>query len=271
MIYLSLGAGVQSSALYILSATGRAPRADVAIFADTQDEPAYVYEQVERLRVWGAAHGGPSIDTVSAGHLSEHVIERNRGERKRFAAIPAFTLGLDGRASMLRRQCTREYKIEPIERHVRKLMGFEKGQRIAGKATATALIGISRDEVQRMKPSRTKWIKNEYPLVDLGLRRQACEQVVREAGLPRPLKSACVFCPYHDISYWRWLKTEHPVEFERAAVVDDNIRNMTKSGVANPVFLHRSLKPLREVDFEDRQEDLFPDGFGNECEGMCGV
>lgn len=268
--YLSLGAGVQSSALYILCAQGKAPKADVAIFSDTQDEPAYVYEQLNRLRWWGSHNGGCRIDTVTRGCISSDTVDRHKGQRIRFAAIPAFTGNAVSGAVMLRRQCTREYKIEPIERHVRHLLGYQKGQRIAGKETATALIGISRDEVQRMKPSRTVWIQNEYPLVDLNLRRADCVRIVEAVGLPRPLKSSCVFCPFHDNDYWRWLKLEHQHEFERAARFDEQIRDMTRSGIARPVFLHRSLKPLREVDFTDKQGDLF-DGFQNECEGMCGV
>lgn len=36
---LNLGAGVQSTALYLLSMEGRIQRFDAAVFADTQDEP----------------------------------------------------------------------------------------------------------------------------------------------------------------------------------------------------------------------------------------
>ena len=42
-IYISLGAGVQSTALYLMSSVGdRAPRGAAAIFGDTQDEPPWV-------------------------------------------------------------------------------------------------------------------------------------------------------------------------------------------------------------------------------------
>lgn len=275
MIYLSLGAGVQSSALYVMTTLGLhgCPKVDVAIFADTQDEPAYVYEQLNRLRFWGLAHGGPRIDTVTAGHLSADVISRHNGARPRTAAVPVWTRGDDGRESPLRRQCTREYKIEPIERHVRTLFGLKKRQRAKGKVTATALIGISLDEATRMKPSRTPWVTNRYPLIDARLRRKDCLAIIEGVGLPRPAKSACVFCPFHDDAYWAWLKSEHPAEFERAARIDVQFRDMSRSGVARPVFLHRSLQPLRLIDFAERRRlPLFEsDQFQNECEGMCGV
>ena len=50
-IYLSLGAGVQSSAiLYLAETDPEIPTPDVAIFADAGDEPAWVYRQVEDLK-----------------------------------------------------------------------------------------------------------------------------------------------------------------------------------------------------------------------------
>ena len=49
--YLSLGAGVQSSALLVLACTDdRVPKPDVAVFSDTGDEPQYVMEYLEILK-----------------------------------------------------------------------------------------------------------------------------------------------------------------------------------------------------------------------------
>lgn len=270
LIYLSLGAGVQSTALLVLSAAGErgVPRADVAIFADTGDEPEYVYRYLEILKAWSPI----PIHTVAEGHLGADVLDRHKGLRTRFAAIPAWTRGADGNASGLRRQCTREYKITPIEREVRRILGYAKGERV--KKHATALIGISLDEATRMKPSRTAWIENRYPLVDAGLRRADCLRIVEQTGLPRPEKSSCLFCPYHSDAYWINLRSQHPEDFEKAAVFDSGIRDMTRSGDAGSVFLHRSLVPLREVEFKhQRQIPLVLDGeqFDNECEGVCGV
>ena len=276
LTYLSLGAGVQSSALYVMTTLGLhgCPGADVAIFADTQDEPAYVYEQVDRLRAWGVEHHGPRIDTVTAGHLSGDIISRHRdGKPRHFAAIPVFSSNGDGGTSMLSRQCASDYKITPIKRHVRKCLGLRFRQRAKGKVKAVALIGFSLDEASRMKPSREDWITNVYPLIDARLRRKDCLEIVTAVGLPAPKKSACVFCPFHDDAYWLWMKTEHPEEFERAANVDEQIRDMSRSGIARPVFVHRSLQPLRMIDFAERRRlPLFEsDQFQNECEGVCGV
>jgi hypothetical protein len=266
--YLSYGAGVQSSALLVCSALGLAgvPRVDVAIFADTGDEPPWVYETLELMKLW-ARERGITIESVSAGCLSADVQARHDGTKKRFVCIPAFTQGSDGRASILRRQCTREYKIDPITKKVRQLLGYEPRQRV--KHRVRCLVGISLDEAQRMKPSRFKWVTNVFPLVFGGLRRRDCELLVSRQGLPVPKKSSCVFCPFHSDGFWLALRDNHPEEFERAVVFDRVIRDMSMSGLKRPAFLHRSLQPLDAVDFDLNRDQV--DMFGNECEGHCGI
>ena len=52
--------------------------------------------------------------------------------------------------------------------------------------------------------------------------------------------------------------------------IDRLIRNGVR-GTTQKLYLHRSLKPLDEIDFasaEDRGQGTL---FGDECEGMCGV
>jgi hypothetical protein len=279
LTYISLGAGVQSSALLVCSALGlhRVVKADVAIFSDTQNEPRHVYEAVERLRAWAAPHGIP-VETVTAGNLLDDAKARIAGTRSRFASIPLFTKGADGRAAPGRRQCTREYKITPIEKRVRALLGYKKGDRV--KKLARSYIGISADEIYRVKPSQTKWVWREHPLVDARLTRADCIRIVLEAGLPMPKKSACVFCPYTDDARWIDMKKNDPASFEAACVADEALRDQSTSGLNHFAYVHRSLVPLRQIDFDEVQRRRYatplfegqePDGFQQECEGLCGV
>lgn len=273
LTYISFGAGTQSTAMAICSALGLhgVPRADYAIFADTKDELAETYRHVNRMTEWLASHKIP-VHVSSQGNLMAELRgAQAKGRAGYIVSIPAFTESRDGRAGTLRRQCTKEYKLEPIQRHVRKLLGFGKGERIAGKKRARALIGISLDELIRAKPSRVPWITNSHPLIDARLRVDDCARICLEHLGHVPSKSACKACPYHDDRYWAWLKKGSPKEFEEACRTDDAIRNLARAGVKRPCYLHRSLKPLREVDFEREKGQLRLDGFGDECEGMCGV
>ena len=52
---LNLGAGVQSTCLFLLAREPDAKlRFDVAIFADTGDEPGWVYDHLETLKKWSS-------------------------------------------------------------------------------------------------------------------------------------------------------------------------------------------------------------------------
>lgn len=267
--YLSLGAGVQSSTLYLLAACGEiGPMPDVAIFADTQQEPPWVYEQLDRL----AAHGPIPIHRATAGDLGEAIQNGTNTTGGRFASVPFWVVGDDGKETPGRRQCTREYKIDVVKRAARQILGLGKGERAAGRYQVEEWVGISLDEAHRAKPSRYGWVMTRWPLLfDRPMRRSDCFIWLKQHDYPIPQKSACVFCPYRgDAEYLRW-KREEPTLFEQAAKWDDLIRSTgTMRGIRGQQFVSRSLKPLREL-VESDEPDPQLDLFGNECEGMCGT
>lgn len=66
---LSLGAGVQSTTVLLMSCLGELPKLDCAIFADTGWEPRAVYEHLAAwLKGYAAEHGIP-VHQVSAGNI----------------------------------------------------------------------------------------------------------------------------------------------------------------------------------------------------------
>ncbi len=245
-VYLSLGAGVQSSALLAMSALGLkgCHKASAAIFADTQDEPKWVYEQLAILQAFGETHGLPVI-SVSRGKLSSD----------RRVQIPAFVLDKDGESAPLSRSCTRDYKIQPVRKEARRLMTAQ------GLKSAVCLYGISIDEAQRMSISPVQWIQNSYPLIEARMTRSACAALLEEVGLPVPRKSACGYCPYHSDRAWREIRDHDAEAWELAVIYDDKIR------ADRGASLHRSMIPLRLVDFGDNEPSLFD----LECGGNCGV
>lgn len=247
---LSLGAGVQSSTLALMAEHGEIELADFAVFADTGWEPRAVYQWLSRLEkelTYPVIH-------VSAGDIRAILIARsNQG----FSPVPYFTAG----GGMGRRQCTHEYKIAPITKELR-------SRRKEGEIVQL-MIGISLDEVRRMKPSRTKWIEHTWPLIDLGMSRHDCVAWLAEHGYPAPSRSACIGCPYHGDAYWRVLKERSPVEWEDAVYIDHMIR--LGPGMRRKQYMHRSRIPLDEVDLRSEEQMGQLDLFGNECEGVCGV
>ena len=254
---ISLGAGVQSSTMFLLSCLGEIPKADVAIFADTQAEPKDVYQYLHRLVLIGHDHGIP-VETVTAGDLTDAVMNENG-----FAPIPFFSTrnGLHT-VGQARRQCTYQYKLRPIRKRVRELL------RERGCRSAEMMIGISLDEVHRMKPSSVKYIENTYPLIDIKKwTRGDCLAWFQSSGHPTPPRSACAFCPYHSDREWEQIKLHDQDAWREALSVDRALRD--RPGM--PGYLHREARPLDLIDFRDAPGQMELDLFTNECEGMCGV
>lgn len=273
---LNLGAGTQSSVLYLMMCRGEIAPAEVAVFSDTQWEPGAVYEHLEWLIAEGA--GRVPVVKVTHGDLRRDAVEfRQNPDSKRHGSMPLFVLNPDGSQGIIRRQCTQDYKIEPIERYIRReMLGLAKGQRVPKGVTVRQVFGISFDERQRMRAPRSPWQEFEYPLVDMKMRRQ---QVIEWAerfypGRTFP-RSACVACPYRSNREWRHLRDSDPDAFADAVEFDREIRVGGRTGkrlqLVGPPFVHRSLKPLDEVNLDDDGPGLWDGVAENECEGMCGV
>lgn len=267
---LNLGAGVQSSTLLLMAARGELEHVpDHAIFADTGWEPKAVYEWLDFLEE--EVRGVIPIHRVSAGNIREDVLAKNT----RYASPPFRLRNLEGKEGMTRRQCTKGYKIEPIEKKLRELVGIAPRSRGPKEVVVEQWYGISLDEVGRMRTSEVRWRRYEYPLIDLRMTRHGCLKWMERHGYPAPAKSACIGCPYHSDAIWREMKEKDPESWEDAVDFDRRIREVGLKGLEGVPYLHRSLQPLDEVDLstaEDRgQLPLFDDGMQEECEGMCGL
>ena len=263
---LSLGAGVQSTTLALMAAHGEiGPMPDCAIFADTGWEPQAVYEHLAWLRSLNVLPFPVYI--VSDGNIREGLVRGAQGER--WASIPAFTRSASGTVGMIRRQCTKELKIVPIRRKVRELVGIA-GKRSPNRPVVEQWIGISFDEIVRMKMSMEPWQVNRFPLIELGMTRRDCLRWLERNGYPAPPKSSCIGCPYHSDSLWRQMREEDPDAFADAVAIDRLIRTGFRN-LRGEVFLHRSCLPLDEADLDTLADKGQLDLFADECDGMCGV
>ena len=270
---ISLGAGVQSTTMFLMACHGEiAPKPDFAVFADTGWEPRRVYKHLEWLRLKGDEFGIPII-IAQKGNIRDDLLAAVQADVEsrdtvRFANFPFFVKNRDGSISMLKRQCTKEYKIEVIQKAIRQHLGYQPRQRIP-KGTVIEWIGISTDEIMRVKPSWVPWIEHRWPLIEKSMNRLDCMQWLQRHGYPIPPKSSCIGCPFHDDRLWLEIKRDSPDEWAEAVHVDREIRKLKR--FKGEAYLHRSGVPLDQVDLNENQLDLFDDGFINECEGMCGV
>lgn len=264
---LSLGAGVQSSTIALMMAHGEIEPPDVAIFADTQAEPAAVYRHLESLRTKLPF----PVEIVSAGSLTDEILQASRGEGQNTGRPPFYVRNADGSSGILRRQCTGDYKIGVIRQRVRELLGVQPRKRVPADRHVTQVIGISLDEAGRMKISQDKWCTHEYPLVDRRLNRWDCIRWLERHGYAIPTKSACVFCPYRRVAEWRRLRDESPDDFAKAVEIDRAIRAPEYVRRVGRCYVHNSMVPLDQVDLSTDQERGQPNLWDDECDGMCGV
>ena len=261
---LSLGAGVQSTTLALMAAHGEiGPMPDCAIFADTDWEPRAVYEHLAWLT-------SPNVlpfpvHIVSDGNIRDGLVKGAQGER--WASIPAFTRSASGKVGMIRRQCTKELKIVPLRRKVRELIGIT-GKRSPNHPVVEQWIGISFDEIVRMKMSMEPWQVNRFPLIELSMTRRDCLRWLERNGYPTPPKSSCIGCPYHSDSLWRQMREEDPDAFADAVAVDRMIRTGFRN-LRGEVFLHRSCLPLDEADLDTLADKGQLDLFADECDACA--
>lgn len=268
---LSLGAGVQSSTLALMAAAGEVtPMPVAAVFADTQAEPASVYRWLD----WLEKQLPFPVHRVSKGSLTEVALKirdkKDGSGQWAKSVIPAFIKNPDGSRGIMQRQCTYDYKVIPLTREALRLAAIHQyGQPLS----VVQWIGISLDEVHRMKPSKDERIQNRWPLVEAGMKRHDCLRWMEAKGFPKPPRSACVYCPYHSDQEWRRLRDEEPEAFADAVRFDKDYRRVKEitGNMHGLPYLHSSLVPLGEVDFRTDEDHGQQVMFGNECEGMCGV
>lgn len=288
---LSFGAGVQSTTLLLMSCDGVLPPLDAAIFADTQWEPEAVYSHLEWCKEKAARHGIRVI-VSTAGNIRDDILEkwhqRKSSDGRRHASIPAFIKNPDGSRGLVRRQCTSTYKIDVVERVIRReLLGLRDGQRWPVVPTINQWIGISADEFHRRLKSERPAIVLRYPLIDdltvqdglieRGYTRADCLAWIERAGYPRPPRSACIGCPFHNDEEWAAMKRDRPQEFADACEVDWLIRDFDQARlgergqlIGSP-YLHSSLIPLEMVEFDAAKDESEGRGMANECLGVCGL
>lgn len=268
---VSYGGGTQSTAMILMALNGDygLSRPDFGVYADTGGEPEFINEYVKYFikLVKDTFDFDIYIIQNKKGLLHQLTIEEPKtsksGKKYTSSVPPYFTKDSNGKVGMLMRQCTHDFKTKPIERFIQSKIGKGTKYRI--------WIAISFDERSRMKISDNKNRENYYPLVENFIRRNESIDYVKKFGVKTPQRSSCFFCPFHSDRYWQWLKDYHPTEFERAVEFEKAVQSRQNDYNTSQIFLHKSCKPLDQVQFlDENQLNMFPELI-DECGGECGI
>lgn len=234
----SYGGGTQTAAIAVLVLQGRLPRPDLIVFADTARE----------VSATGAYLDGvvrpAGLDVVKISHKYATVdMYAGNGD----LLIPVFTRqnGQAGAAGQMRTFCSDKWKKAVIRRWLRN---------VAGVDDCDVWLGISTNEMHRMKASGLNWYRHVYPLIEtVPMNRAQCVALVESYGWPTPPKSRCWMCPMMSSGEWRDLKASEPANFAQAVALDNKLRQSDPD-----VYLHRLGLPLAEaVEQSEQQPSLF--------------
>lgn len=310
------------------------------VFADTGDEPEAVYhhlawlmEHIDFPVIIRAANArrnklltevtsfvGMPQDTKAirrvllelahdkTGSIGDDVARGQNARGVRFAAIPAYTTTVPGTLQgKTKRQCTKEYKTEVIERAIRReILGLEPRQRIKEGDDAEIelhqYLGLSYDEPKRIfgrgeRPGVKDRIETRsngqrsrnklahFPLYDMYLTREVLVAWLKKQGIPHEVpRSACVFCPFKSNREWRHLRDTDPAGWARAIEVDAALR--TTGAAANRdmdqmMYVSKQCVPLALADIDRDDTKLVTGEFSfatqeetdeEGCpDGVCGV
>ena len=190
-VYLSHGLGVNSWALYLyLIEQGEVPGVDfeaVAVNHHTDWPESYEYLEMMLAKGYPVTVIEPDVGGIKS--LYEYCLKRS--------IIPA----------RIRRWCTVKFKIGPLEKYQEK--------------PCVVMLGIDAGESHRAKMHEQDGITYDYPLVEAGIDRQGCIEIIRRHGLPVPPKSGCFICPYQRRSQWIELRDKHPELFCKAKGLEE--------------------------------------------------
>ena len=255
----SFGAGVQSTAVLVLQAQGRLPEPyDAFLFANVGEDS----EHPDTLRYYreihvpyAKKHGIPlhELRRIKRDGTEETLMGRLTKEGSRSLPIPIrMSNGAPGT-----RSCTADFKIRVIRKWQRQHGSSRENPAVCG-------LGISMDEIQRARTDSGFDDQTlEYPLLDHKppLRRIDCYKIIEEAGLPKPPRSACYFCPFHSMDAWRTLKRETPDLFAKSVDLEHLLNKRRAMLGKDKVWLTRHARPLDQVVDDQLVLDLDgPDG-----------
>lgn len=269
---LSHGKGQQSTALgYMLHYEGwvrerYAPGRLLTLTSATGSEHKETDEHVRYLKAFYEQAGEHFEEiTPDSGHHSdkwrslEHFYRS--GERRRIGS------------KSFPRACSWQLKISPFYGRLEAILAEDYGVALGRKRglyeyvamtgrRIRVLIGFSAEEAERrvdsdekVKPFIRNCIERVYPLVELGMTREDCQDYIRSKGHPIPAPSLCKFCPFKtpfDVYYGSLFEPDDHdrwVEMERDKIRDwqDDLPPEKNHGV----FPGRTLpEVLREAEEE---------------------
>lgn len=193
---LSFGAGVNSTAILAMMKQGKV-EIDTAVFADTGCEFPETYQYIENSIKPLCDELGVRFYTTCRN--PEKNLYQEYFENK---IIP----------TRMYRHCTDKFKIQPLKKFIIQKFPSEP---------VNFVIGIDAGEAHRAKAFCSSG-NALFPLIEWGMNRRKCKQIIKQVGLPVPMKSGCTFCPFTKKRGWMYLYQYHLDKYNEAITLEQN-------------------------------------------------
>lgn len=213
MNVVSFGGGTNSTAMIIGMYLHKIP-IDLILFADTGGEQPHTYEFMGTFNEWLVKHGIPKIVSVEYHDKDGNRLTLEQ-ECINSGRLPSIAYGY--------KKCSLKHKIGTQEKFCNNYQPCKEvwasGQRVH------KYIGYDAGETRRIQHAAPideadKKYEKHYPLYEWGWTREECVHVIERAGLPRPGKSSCFFCPSMKKKEIQALWENYPDLFERAIALE---------------------------------------------------
>jgi hypothetical protein len=233
--YLSFGGGVNSVAMMLLLMDeGVEFEAVYAWMPDWPETHEYLMMLEEKGYPITVITGGEPVRGIKEGNLYEYAwLQHMMPQRNP-------------------RWCTAKFKVGTLIKYQ--------------KPPAFVNIGISMDESHRAKMSRSDGLENRFPLIERGIDRDGCIEIIKSHGLPVPIKSGCYICPFQRVSQFKQLRRKHPELF--CKLVDLERRNVAWRAAKGKPPYYNMKKPIDKV-VNEPDSYLFDDMAYPPCQ--CGL
>ncbi len=264
MKILSCGAGMQSTALALMSCanklikedkteqfnfsyTEQVPIYDLILFCDLGLEPAWVMDQVRFIKTACEWSGIPFH--VIKSTLYEDYIE-NFG-KKRVVSIPFWSTDENGKKGKMMRNCTLDYKINLMQNFVRwEILGYRKGERTHPEDLKAheMHLGFSKEEERRCSENPHKMFVNKFPLCEMNLVRADNYAYIKDVWGLDSKASACCFCPFHTNYFFKFIKHNHTDEYKKTVQFDEILeKEQPNTKINSKLYISKSRKRIKDL------------------------
>lgn len=264
---------------------------DYILFADTKNEPSFVYNQVYKVQKHVREKYGKEIiitqknkepvpdkeviKMIRSGELKKY---RNSDKADLFQSHILYFKGVIDSIDVMPfwtrnkkngkigktpfKACTSAYKINQIMKELRIREGIKSFRQ--DKHKINMFIGYSVDEFQRAKDNPLPYAQNFAPLIDMNWTKQDCiKYVEKELGFI-PVSSVCNMCYANDFDRVYKIYKEDFKGWERLLELDEAMANKSENHrlKVSDIFMFKWQADhnvrLNEINMETFKKDYLP-------------